>query len=166
MKSKKGLNQFKPKKNIIILSVFVLLSLYGCTFCQQSLLHDGRARTYLLHLPVAYDSETPVPLVIVLHGGGGNPGNAQNMTGMNEKANAKGFIAVYPAGSGVFTNSLLTWNAGFCCKYSLENSIDDVGFIRTLIEELQTRYTIASDQIYITGLSNGGMQNCPILLQQ
>src|ERR1700680_867438 len=77
-----------------------------------SLKVGDRARTYLLHLPPIYDGKRPLPLVIVLHGGGGNAPGAARMTGFSEKADKEGFVVVYPNGSGRLKNRLLTWNSG------------------------------------------------------
>jgi polyhydroxybutyrate depolymerase len=52
---------------------------------------------------------------------------------------------------------MYTWNAGNCCGYALKNDIDDVSFIRSLIEKIEKEYKIDSKRIFVTGLSNGGM---------
>jgi polyhydroxybutyrate depolymerase len=138
-------------------AIFMLLCQSGCRLHKQLFIHDGKVRTYLIHLPPQYDPRTPLPLVIVLHGGGGSGQNIEEQSSMSDKADQEGFIAVYPDGSGHFRNRLLTWNAGFCCAYAYENSVDDVGFIRQLIEKLQRRYAIDRQRIYATGISNGGI---------
>jgi polyhydroxybutyrate depolymerase len=118
---------------------------------------DGRERSYVVHIPPAYDGVHPSALVIVLHGGGGNAQNAIKMTGMNDKADEEGFIVAYPNGSGRLKKRLLTWNAGICCGYALDRDIDDVGFIRALITKLEREFKIDARRIYATGMSNGGM---------
>lgn len=121
---------------------------------------DGRERTYLVHTPDNYNNSTPVPLVLVLHGGGGHAENAQRMSEMNTVADREGFIAVYPNGTGRLNYRLLTWNAADnCCGYAHEHEVDDVEFIRALIEQLQADYAIDPNRIYVTGLSNGGMMS-------
>jgi len=122
-----------------------------------SLSVGGRERTYLLHLPPVYDGRQLLPLVIVLHGGGGNAPGAVRMTGFSPKADKEGFVVVYPNGSGRLKTRLLTWNSGNCCGYALDNEVDDVGFIRALIEELVKTRSIDPTRVYATGMSNGGM---------
>src|SRR5580704_8834959 len=117
----------------------------------------GQGRTYLLHLPPIYDGKRSLPLVIVLHGGGGNAPGAARMTGFSEKADKEGFVVAYPNGSGRLRNRLLTWNSGNCCGYALDNSVDDVGFIRALIDALEKTRAIDPTRVYATGMSNGGM---------
>lgn len=127
---------------------------------EQSMTFDGRTRNYLVHLSPGYNSSTKnYPLVIVLHGGGGNARNAERMTDFSEKADKEGFIAVYPEGTGKLERYALTWNAGNCCGYALDNNVDDVGFIRALIEKLEKDLRIDSNRIFATGISNGGMMS-------
>ncbi len=127
---------------------------------EGSLAADGRLRNYLLHIPPAYDGETGMPLVIVLHGGGGNAKMMPAVTGMSAKADKAGFITVYPNGTGPISDErLLTWNCGFCCGYAMDNDVDDVGFIRSLIDKLESELTIDTARIFVTGISNGGMMS-------
>ena len=122
-----------------------------------SLTHAGRARAYTVHLPPISSLERRYPLIIVLHGGGGNSENAARMSGFSALADKENFIVVYPDGTGRFGDKLLTWNVGNCCGYALDNNIDDVGFIRALIEKFERDHHINPKQIYVTGISNGGM---------
>jgi polyhydroxybutyrate depolymerase len=125
---------------------------------QHTLRYGDAERRYLLRLPTAQlDRSKPLPLVIVLHGGGGNADNAERMTGFTAKAQQQGFIVVYPDGSGRMRDRLLTWNAKHCCGYAMREKIDDVGFIDALIARLSRDYPIDAHRIYATGMSNGAM---------
>ena len=126
---------------------------------EGSIIVDGIKRTYLIHLPPQYREGSSLPLVFVLHGGGGTARNAVRMSNMNPKADKEGFIVVYPNGTGKLKDKLLTWNAGVCCGYSIENNIDDVKFFRLLIRKLKDQYNIDPKRIYVTGLSNGAMMS-------
>jgi polyhydroxybutyrate depolymerase len=124
---------------------------------QQILRHGGRERTYVVRVPAGISRESGgVPLVIVLHGGGGNARNAEAMTGFTMKGEAERFIVVYPEGTSR-RRPLLTWNAGHCCGYAMEQRVDDVGFISALIDELSATHRIDRNRIYLTGMSNGAM---------
>jgi len=124
---------------------------------ERSLTVGGRKRTYLLHLPAGDDGKSPLPLVIVFHGGGGNAPNAVRMTGMDAKADAERFMVAYPNGTGPMEGAFLTWNAWNCCGPSLDDRVDDVAFVRALVERLRQDYNVDAKRIYATGLSNGGM---------
>lgn len=115
----------------------------------------GRVRTYLLHVPSGYDGKTPLPLVVVLHGATQSADSAEKMSGMSGKADLEHFIAVYPSGTG----GVVTWNAGTCCGYAIQNNVDDIGFFRALLEKLESDYAVDRKRIYFTGMSNGAMMS-------
>lgn len=148
-----------------VLNILITILLLGCslwtnaaTSARQTLLHNGIERSYAIYIPDGLvKGSSAVPLVLVLHGGGGSAGNAEKMTGFTDKAMKEGFIVVYPEGTGHRKNRLLTWNASHCCGYALDNNIDDVGFINTLIDRLIANYPVDQSRIYATGMSNGGM---------
>jgi polyhydroxybutyrate depolymerase len=53
---------------------------------------------------------------------------------------------------------LLTWNAGDgCCSYALNNNVNDVGFVATLLGDLGVRIQVDRNRVYATGHSNGGI---------
>ncbi|MCH2547746.1 MAG: alpha/beta hydrolase-fold protein, partial [Alphaproteobacteria bacterium] len=114
--------------------------------------HDKRERSYYLFAPKG-DAKTALPLVLVLHGGGGSPQNIANVTGFSELAAKEKFLVGYPAGTG----RISTWNAGKCCGYAERLNVDDVGFIEKLIADVKTRRNVDASRIYVTGISNGGM---------
>ncbi len=72
-------------------------------------------------------------------------------------ADQKNFIVAYPNGNGRLADKLLTWNGGTCCAYSVTHNIDDVGFIRDVITQIESQYKIDPKRIYATGLSNGAI---------
>ncbi|MEZ5292432.1 MAG: PHB depolymerase family esterase [Vicinamibacterales bacterium] len=122
---------------------------------RRTLSHGGRTRTYQVY---DYGRDTPAPVVVVLHGGGGNAENAVRMTGFNRIAERDGAIAVYPDGTaGRAGGRLLTWNAGHCCAAAMRNRVDDVGFIGALIDALVAGGRADASRIYVTGMSNGAM---------
>lgn len=117
-------------------------------------------RTYLLVLPATYyDNDTTVfPLVVGMHGAGGSASQFDRDYGVTQKANNTHFIAVYPDGTSRDTRfKIRTWNAGSCCDYAMQNNIDDVGFIRALIDQMVSGYRANARRVYLTGMSNGGM---------
>jgi polyhydroxybutyrate depolymerase len=130
----------------------------------RSLSHDGLERSYLLHIPVRSDVEKAIPMVVVLHGA---TGDAQAMVdweaiNLNEKADRMNFVVVYPDGTGDVENRSLYWNAAHCCGTAHSQGIDDIGFLRTLIETLTKDLNLDSRQIFVTGFSNGGMMSYQI----
>lgn len=120
-----------------------------------SILHKGRMRTYLIHIPPSYNKEKLIPLVIALHGGGGDGKRVEKITLMSQQSDKDGFVLVYPdAIEG-------HWNDGRAVnKYrSHRENIDDVGFISVLIDVLAEDYNIDMKRVYVTGSSNGGLMS-------
>lgn len=153
-------------KRISLALLFLILAILACarskpvstptTDTTRTINFGGMERTYILHVPPSYDGK-PVPLVMVFHGGGGNAENAVKMTNFNAFSDNKGFIVAYPSGTGRLEDKILTWNSGTCCGFAQANNVDDVGFVRTMIADIQTIAAIDSKRIYATGMSNGGI---------
>lgn len=111
-----------------------------------------RERTFQVHVPASYDPATPAPLVLNFHGFGSNAGQQVTLSGMNEKADDAGFVAVHPEGTG----APQSWNAGVCCGSASEQDVDDLGFVRAMLDELEARLCIDTERVFSTGMSNGG----------
>ncbi|OQA33689.1 MAG: Alpha/beta hydrolase family protein [Betaproteobacteria bacterium ADurb.Bin341] len=123
---------------------------------------DGLQRTYLVHVPPAYDARTPLPLVIMLHGGGGTARAALWETGWAEKADRAGFLAVFPnavprdpSRRSSFAKNPQLWNDGSDRFYPDQSVIDDVRFINALLDDLSARFVVDQRRIFVTGFSNG-----------
>lgn len=120
------------------------------TMTEVDLEVDGVLRRYELHVPPAYDGRTPLPLVLNFHGFTSNAAQQRAFSDMDRTADSRGFVVAYPDGLDA------SWNAGACCGISAENSIDDVGFVRAVIEDISDRGCIDPSRVYATGMSNGG----------
>lgn len=116
---------------------------------------NGRERSYVVRAP--RDRSGPFPVVIVLHGGGGNATNAEMMSGFTRHVEREGLVAVYPNGSGRLGERLLTWNARHCCGYAMDQRVDDVAFIDAMLDALARELPVDLQRVYITGMSNGAM---------
>lgn len=132
----------------------------GAQSGRHTLTHEGARRSYVLRTPArAAGDTTRLPVVLMLHGGGGNAANAEQMSGLTALGARERFIVVYPEGSSRFRTALLTWNAGHCCGYAMERRVDDVGFISALLDTLIARHHADPSRIYATGMSNGAMMS-------
>lgn len=114
---------------------------------------DGRDRHYRAYTPAG--GTTGRPVVVFLHGGGGTGELFERVSHMDTVADEGGFVVVYPDGSGRLGDRLLTWNAGDCCAYAKERNVDDVGFVRALIDDVTARF--GTGPVFVTGFSNGAM---------
>lgn len=112
--------------------------------------HGGMMRTARVHVPPSLDPQVPAPLVLNFHGFGSNSGQQVFFSGMSDFADTAGFVVVYPQGY------MDSWNAGACCGEAVTQDIDDVGFVRALVDSLAGQLCIDPRRIYSTGMSNGG----------
>jgi len=111
----------------------------------------GENRNYQLYVPDNYQENSP--LVISLHGANGASTNYTPFT--REVADAKGCIVVYPQGKPTafpigFGGTTTGWTA------TGEDNFD-VKFLKAVIEDVASKYSINRKRIYCCGFSNGGM---------
>ena len=117
---------------------------------------DGRVRSYRLHVPAELEPTKAHPLVVAFHGGAGNGAIMERFSGLSAKADEAGFVVVYPDGTGR-TSRVLTWNAGSCCGYAQRQAVDDVAFVRALLDDVASTVKVDPRRVFATGISNGGM---------
>jgi polyhydroxybutyrate depolymerase len=118
---------------------------------------EGQERVYQLHLPPSYDGQTPLPLVVVLHGGGGSGKQMAAQTDFAAKADAEGFVVVFPTGQ-LASDGGHYWNTeGKRNDDPIKEELtgDDVGFLTALIDHLKNELAIESRRVYVAGFSNG-----------
>ncbi len=120
-----------------------------------SMSHDGLVRLLRVYRPAGHTG--PLPLLFVLHGGGGSAGNMEWLTAnaFERIADRDGVLVVYPEGIG---NS---WNDGRqdLRAEAAQRGIDDVGFLRALPAEIAASYSLDPMRVYSTGISNGGFMS-------
>lgn len=143
------------KRHILILSLVVCLWMVFPVSAQEtnagdsgdySLAVNDEVREYVVHVPAGYDASTPVPMVIMLHGGGGSSAEFNALSGMNAVADSAGFLTVYP------NSSTGVWNF-----LSREGRSNDLAFMNALIDQMETDFAVDASHIYAVGYSNGGL---------
>jgi len=129
----------------------------------NTLVIDGGSRTFNLHIPSGLDLSKPAPLVFAFHGGGQSATAFEGFAHIEAKSDASGFILVEPEGTialpGLSPGTLDVWNAGNCCELAAEinTNVDDVGFVRAMIDTLTQQLCVDPKRIFAAGFSNGAM---------
>lgn len=127
----------------------------------ESLMAADRQWTYHVYVPSSLLA--PPPLMLVLHGSGGD--GLEYLVGNRwpAEADARGFVAIAPDApprqpdepADVFANPRL-WNVGPLVAGTLREQIDDIGFLDALIEAAVERYGVDPARVYVAGHSGGG----------
>lgn len=149
---------------IIVIIALAILSAFSRKDFQaffsrpHALTVNGEQRTYRL-IPSKNPVSDQTKIVLAFHGLGGDGRQIAYFSAIHNSADSDTII-VYPDSSkpkpdqtGIRTG----WNAGFCCGSGWVNQVDDVEFIKKLVDKLSNDYKIPSSRIYATGFSNGGM---------
>lgn len=125
------------------------------TSVMHELKYAGRIRTFALYLPKGYNPGVSHPLLLALHGGGGDAKKWPTYTnnGFERLADRDQFLLVYPEGIEG------QWNdkRGVRDFTAQRENVDDVGFLGALIDFFMANYSVDRDRIYVAGASNGGM---------
>jgi polyhydroxybutyrate depolymerase len=121
--------------------------------------HVVQDRGYELWAPDGDDASKPLPLLITLHGYGFTGRGNDTAFPMSGQMNAKKFRYALPDGTTDRAGKRM-WNAtDFCCNF--ENlPVDDVGFVRALVEDIKK--TNAVSQVFLLGHSNGAFMSMRI----
>jgi len=145
-------------KWLLALSVLLWCQPISAEETRKVLHYQGLERSYLVHSPPDWDGKKPLPLVILLHGGGGGAQQALKSYPLGPVADREGFLLVAPNGTGPLPREILrTWNVGWGFGYAQRKHIDDVGFVRALILQLEKDYPVDAARVYLSGLSNGAI---------
>ena len=117
----------------------------------QSILHNGISRDYILYIPE--NLPTNAPLVVVSHGYTSSAKTVMSYSGMNKVADEEKFLVVYPQGTKDQRGNNF-FNVGY--EFHASSKVDDLGFIKALVTKLTEDYQVNPNHIFATGMSNGG----------
>lgn len=99
----------------------------------DTLTYNGVIRSYIVHVPT--NCQAPAPLVLALHGRGGNGAAFESKTGLSTIANESCFNVVYPTAYGG------DWD-----------KVNDVGFLTAIVAKV----SYDPKRLYVLGHSEGG----------
>jgi len=117
---------------------------------------QGETRDYVLHVPPNAGDDL-LPLVIALHGAGGDAPGFAGETHLAAAADKLGMLVAFPDGREGGNPPRRTFNAQICCGDAVPRQVDDVGFVGAVIEDVALHHPIDRARVYATGMSNGGM---------
>lgn len=113
---------------------------------------DGISRSFIIYMPKTYSATAKAPVIFLFHGGGAT---ANSMLNISDESDFKSIsdrenvLLVAPEGISK------SWNDGRATKAN-KKDIDDVKFIDSLLQYMESTYAVDAARIYATGISNGG----------
>ena len=113
-------------------------------------LYEDRTTVWYEYVPSGYRPGVPIPLVLQMHGGGGDGLRDALETDWHRIAEEKGFLVVYP-------------NSHRYGRWECDDA--DIETVRRLILRICERYTVDRSRIYMQGLSNGDMITTAFVLE-
>jgi polyhydroxybutyrate depolymerase len=110
----------------------------------QALVSRQRQRSYRLFVPPAYDGRQRLPLVLDLHGSGGNAAGQSRTSGLETLAATERFlVATLDAEGG-------RWNVPVQADRA-----DDVAYVSDVIDHVAAQACLDASRVYATGFSGG-----------
>jgi polyhydroxybutyrate depolymerase len=153
---------------------------------QEYLNVNGALRTFVVHLPIGYDSKNKYPVVILLHGNGETAQDMARLSRFDFTADRYGIIALYPDSDDV------RWDIGITVaqpnraksrrggssgiglptafpfpsdggeqERSTQNrgQVGDVAFFDQMLDKVTAAYSVDAKRIFATGYSDGGLMD-------
>lgn len=162
------MSMIKKISKSIFISIFILFTYSSCEknegiindiqsvqtgLFNSVVSHDGLSRQFIMYVPTNYNSDIEYPLMINFHGFGGTASDFVETADMRSLAENENFIIVYP--QGTLLGGFPHWNSS---APSIDNksSVDDIGFVEKMIENISSTYSINEKRVYAAGYSNGG----------
>jgi polyhydroxybutyrate depolymerase len=118
----------------------------------RTITSDGFDRIYEIHVPPSWQPGSRLPVVLAFHGIGSGPAAMRRTTRLDEFADRLGFVAVYP-------KAWADWSTGcmVCGSQATLLRIDDVRFVRELLDQLDLDVGIERRRVTAIGMSNGAL---------
>ncbi|QUQ64140.1 extracellular catalytic domain type 1 short-chain-length polyhydroxyalkanoate depolymerase [Kutzneria sp. CA-103260] len=117
---------------------------------------DGSVLTYQVHLPPAYSSGKPLPVVVALHGcamTGFGLNSMKDLTNLNPLADEQGFIVVYPDQALLKGGLLHCWNGQY--PEQQHRGHGEPAAIAGITENVLTAYHGDRSRVHVLGASSG-----------
>ncbi len=123
--------------------------------------HDELSREYSIYVPEDYTSEEEWPLILNFHGYSGDVPDHIDRTQMHGLADEFGFLIAYPVGLSITRDPEIlpafvpSSGAGWSVP-GFSNERNELVFVDSLLNNIQSGYSVNLKRVHATGLSLGG----------
>lgn len=141
---------------IVALAVATIFSALSPAYSVEKPFIVGGARPVTVNLPLSTTS--PSPLLIMLHSASTSGAHQENYMKLAPVAKKLGMIYIAPDGT-VGADGRRVWNASKSCCQKSGTPVDDIGYLNSLIDEIDAKYPVDRKRIYFVGHSNGAFMS-------
>ena len=141
----------------ILILLFALVRPVGGGTPTVETIDTGRGAVNV-YLPSTYDPCEALPLVVTLHGYGGNSASQEFYFNLLTQIESRRFIYCVPNGT-TDPQGYQFWNAGAACCDFFGSGVDDSAYLRGLIDAVGAVYNVDDRSVHCMGLSNGGFMS-------
>ncbi|WP_079505626.1 extracellular catalytic domain type 1 short-chain-length polyhydroxyalkanoate depolymerase [Mesobacillus jeotgali] len=147
----------KKQVNIlVVLFILILSSLFPMAketnAAGQFLTYSYNSKSYKVYVPSGYQSGTPIPVIMMLHGCTQDPNQFASGTKMNTIAERETFIVVYP-------DQPSSANQNKCWRWFLPDhqarGYGDPAHIAGITDQVKKNFSVDEERVFVAGLSAG-----------
>ena len=145
--------KFVPK---LALTIWMMTTFFAAG---AQTINTGRSDVEI-KVPDTYSKDTPIPLVVLLHGYTSSGAGQDSYMKFSELVNEFGFLLLMPDGTleKAGKNNRF-WNATAACCDMQHSEVDDSAYLIGLINEVKAQFAVEANHVYLIGHSNGGFMS-------
>ena len=114
-------------------------------------------RPFQVFVPTSYETTTPAPLVLLLHGYSASGAIQEAYFNVQPLAEQRGFLYVHPDGTKDALGNQFWKATNACCGFA--STVDDSAYLLSVIHQVERDYNVDRKRIFLIGHSNGGFMS-------